>query len=178
MTITRAKLEQLWNRDPAIAVLTARKHRHELPSFGADVAHMQGQQQAFNERMRMQDSVNTQLGMMGISPGPSNLGSMPMPDPNEFTFASAMMMVEQNTGASASHAQQRTARALLTGQISWADAAPQLSATNPFEAQQLQQIIPMLQMMGMTELFAQIMRINAATMVAESSIDELLDALG
>lgn len=150
------ELWNIWTEDAARAVLLARYRWQDIPETIIQEADaIQAQAQAAQTSHQINEQVNLQLGMLGISPsygGGSFGGGM---DPGAAMFLMTMSVVRRYQGGpplpATSTRLVRTAEAALRGQIDPVQAL--LDAAPPATRQELQMAAQLLQMAGAYDLF-------------------------
>lgn len=121
------ELRKAWQRDPGRAVLWARYEWQRIPEqVVAMAAQVQGmarmQAQAFRDSQAINQSVNIQLGTLGISPGFGGYSggySAPIgPSPDEIMFLAVMAAIRAHHGDPPTNpAVVSRSEAVVTGQV-------------------------------------------------------------
>lgn len=174
------KLWNLWREDVGRAVLLARYRWQDIPETVTQQAEaIQQQANAYRESSQIDQQVNVQLGMLGISPsctGGSYLGGGGV-DPGMAMFLMTMSIVRQYKGGPAipprSGALVSSSEAVLRGEIDPIQAV--MDAATPAERQQLQMVITLLQSGG--EDAYNYFRVQAIVMIAFALPRERIPAL-
>lgn len=111
------ELRGLWQRDFVASILTARLNHTRIPPEAAAIA--QGMDRAFHADKSINDAVEHQMGLLGISGGGGGgLGASSAVDPDEFMFYSAMGMISAHRGnPPAAPALRAQARQIVTGEL-------------------------------------------------------------
>lgn len=167
------ELRDVFGDNPARAVLMARKEPDRLPpGLARHAASLQRSMQSSIESAQMDQMVRTQLGGMGIFPGMGGGGGFDSGvDPDEAIFMACMGMVQKHGGEVPPELRSisRVAPGVVKGTTHWSEA---LRATPGGEA--MVQMVPMLEMMGMSAMIRLTVIINAALAVPRNQIDALL----
>ncbi len=162
------ELWTVWAGDAARAVLLARWSWQELPEeLIQQAAAIQQQAQTTRGLGEIEQQVDTQLGAMGIFPGPRPLSVMssgPGVDPSVAMFITVMSMIRAYEGdppvSPASQGITRLAEAVLQGEMDPVDAM--IRTASPPIKQQLVAAADLMKMSGMH----QFLRLEAVVLVA------------
>lgn len=110
------ELRGLWKQNFVAAILTARLNHRRIPHEAAAIA--QGMDRSFQVNKGINEAVEHQMGLFGISGGGGGFGASSGVDPDEFMFYSAMGMIAAHHGnPPAAPALRAQARQIVTGQL-------------------------------------------------------------
>jgi len=169
------ELWTVWKQNVALAVLLARRSWQSLPEeIVQHAATIEAQGRAAQAQRGIDDAVNAQLGMLGISPGTGGgFGAGLGMSPDHALFISIMGSIRAHRGDPPAQPQMvLLAPAVLRGQIDPIQAMIQCAPA--FTQQQLAVAVQAMQMMGMSQLIKVIAVVQAATALPRDQIVQLL----
>jgi hypothetical protein len=169
------ELWTVWGHDVARAVLLARRSWQSLPDdLVQQAADMEAAAQAAQGQREINDAVNLQLGLLGISPGAGGSFGVGLgTNPDHALFISVMGSIRAHRGNPPAQPQMVIlAPAVLGGQIDPVQALVRCAPA--FTRPQLAMAVQAMQMMGMSQFVSVIALVQAATALPRDQIARLL----
>lgn len=169
------ELWTVWKHDVARAILLARRSWQSLPEdIVQQAATIEAAGRAAQAQRGIDDAVNAQLGMLGISPGAGGgFGAGLGLNPDHALFISVMGSIRAHRGDPPAQPQMALlAPAVLRGQLD--PILAMIQSAPAFTQQQLAIAVQGMQMMGMSQLVRVMAIVQAATALPRDQIAPLL----